>query len=115
MLSKEVCSRLQTLFTAAVDAVDPRYLIQRVVRLDQDRLVVQTPNQTYCVPLPERTFILGAGKGAGLLAQGLEFVLGERVYDGVVVLPQGQHVNLQKVTTIQGEHPLPGPGSLLAA
>ena len=115
MLSEEDRSRLQTLFTAAVDAVDPRHLIQRVVQLDHNRLVVQTPNQTQDFPLTGRIFILGAGKGAGLLAQGLECVLGERVTDGIVALPQGQQVNLQRVTAIQGEHPLPGPGSLLAA
>lgn len=115
MLSEEVRSRLQTLFAAAVNAVDPRHLIQRIVRIDHDRLIVQTLNQTQYVPLTGRIFILGAGKGAGLLAQGLESVLGERVTGGVVALPHGQHVHLQSVTTIQGEHPLPGPGSLRAA
>jgi hydroxypyruvate reductase len=115
MLSEEDRSRLQTLFTVAVDAVDPRHLIQRVVQLDHDRLIVRTPNQTQCVPLTGRIFILGAGKGAGLLAQGLESVLGERVTGGIVALPQGQQVKLQRVIAIQGEHPLPGPGSLMAA
>lgn len=115
MLSEEDRSQLQTLFTSAVDAVDPRHLLQRVVQLEHNRLLVQTPDRMRNVPLTGRTFILGAGKGAGLLAQGLESILGERVTGGVVALPQGQQVNLQKVTAIQGEHPLPGPGSLLAA
>lgn len=115
MLSEEVRSQLQTLFAAAVDAVDPRHLIQRTVRLDHNRLIVQTPNQIQYIPLTGRIFILGAGKGAGLLAQGLESVLGERVTGGVVALPHGQQVHMQNVMTIHGEHPLPGPGSVRAA
>ncbi|MGE0682376.1 MAG: glycerate kinase [Candidatus Binatia bacterium] len=115
MVSEADRSRLQTLFTAAVAAVDPRHLIERIVQLDRDRLIVQTPNQTQHVPLTGRIFILGAGKGAGLLAQGLESVLGKRVTRGIVSLPQGQQVNLQRVIAIQGEHPIPGQGSLMAA
>lgn len=115
MVSEEDRSRLQTLFTAAVDAVNPRHLIQRVVQLDHDYLIVHTPDQPQSIPLTGRIFILGAGKGAGLLAQGLETVLGERVTGGVVALPRGQQLHLKRVRSVQAEHPLPGSGSLLAA
>jgi hydroxypyruvate reductase len=65
--------------------------------------------------LRNRVFIIGAGKGAGLLAQELEIVLGERLAGGVVVIPHGQTVALSQITPVYGEHPLPGAGSLAGA
>ncbi|MBI3248061.1 MAG: DUF4147 domain-containing protein [Deltaproteobacteria bacterium] len=67
------------------------------------------------IPVPERVFVLGAGKGAGFLAQGLEAVLGDHIAGGVVVLPRGQNVQLERIDLVHGEHPLPGPGSLAGA
>ncbi len=128
MLPEEVRSHLRALFSAAVDAVDPRNLIERTIRLDRDQLVVRLPTDTLSsrseetqatheqiIPVPEHVLVLGAGKGAGFLAQGLEAVLGDRIASGVVVLPRGQDVQLQRIDLVPGEHPLPGPGSLAAA
>jgi hydroxypyruvate reductase len=59
--------------------------------------------------------LIGAGKGAGLLAEELESVLGERLAGGAIVIPQGQTAKLQRIAVIHGEHPLPGPGSVAGA
>jgi hydroxypyruvate reductase len=111
MDSDEARSHLCSLFTTAINAVDPRKLIQRVVYQAKDRLIVQEKDQAYTLPLTKRVFILGAGKGAGFLAQGLETVLDECIVGGIVVLPHGQNVDLHHITIVHGEHPLPGPGS----
>ena len=117
-LTKAIRTQLRTLFTAAVAAVDPRTLIGRAIAVDHDHLLIHSQEQhahTGTFPLPERVFILGAGKGAGLLAQGLEAVLGASVRGGVVVIPTGVSADTQRVTIVHGEHPLPGPGSLSGA
>ena len=115
MTSEEALSHLQALFAAAVDAVNPKKLVQQAVQVEKTSLVVHARKQTYRFPLIGRVFVIGAGKGAGLLAQGLEEKLADRITAGVVVLPHGQQVELQQVRVIHGEHPLPGQGSLAAA
>jgi glycerate 2-kinase len=115
MSPQEARSSLRVLFAAAIEAVHPRTLIQRVLQLERERLVVRTKGQAPVFPFTGRVFILGAGKGAGFLAQGLETILKDRVASGVVILPHGQNVDLQRVATVYGEHPLPGPGSLAGA
>ncbi|MBI3303633.1 MAG: glycerate kinase [Deltaproteobacteria bacterium] len=118
MSTQAVRAQLRTLFAAAVDAVDPRQLIQRVVKVACARLLVRSGAegaQVKTFPLSDRVFVVGAGKGAGLLAQGLESVLGERLARGVVVIPSGQTVGLHRVAVVHGEHPLPGPGSVHGA
>lgn len=117
-LTEAIRAQLRTLFTAAVAAVDPRTLIARATAVDHNRLLIHSheqETQASTLPLPDRVFIIGAGKGAGLLAQGLETVLGARVRGGVVVIPSGISVNTQRLTLVHGEHPLPGPGSLSGA
>jgi len=52
------------------------------------------------------------GKGRGLLAQGLEEILGEQLAAGVVVVPAGQEDLSGRVTLVEGGHPLPTAGSL---
>ena len=116
--TEAIRTQLRTLFTAAVAAVDPRTLIGRATAVDRNHLLIYSQEQdapSCTFPLPERVFIIGAGKGAGLLAQGLESVLGANVRGGVVVIPTGISADTQRVTIVHGEHPLPGPGSLKGA
>jgi len=108
-------AELVTLFTAAVAAVDPCLLIRHTVAIEGSRLLVQAGGAKEAFSLPDRVFVIGAGKGAGSLAQELELVLGAHLAGGVVVIPQGQAAALHRVTIIHGEHPLPGPGSISGA
>ena len=106
------------LFSAAVSAVAPRSLIDRSVRKEQDSLLVQPPGESslrYRFPLNRRILLIGAGKGAGFLAQGLEHLLEGLEITGVIVVPAGQKTDLHRVAIVHGEHPLPGEGSLQGA
>lgn len=110
--------QLHVLFAAAIAAVDPRALINRVIRKEQSFLLVQPPGEhspRYRLPLPRRLLLIGAGKGAGLLAQGLEQLVEEQEIAGVIVIPTEQNTQLRAVTVIHGEHPLPGEGSVRGA
>jgi len=115
--SKGIRARLEALFAAAITAADPYRLITRVTKVEGERLLVQESDNTcpLIFPLTGRIFVIGAGKGAGLLARGLETVLGDRLAGGVVVLPIGQILDLEHLVIINGEHPLPGQGSLRGA
>ena len=109
-----VRDQLRTIFSAAVAAVDPRSLISRVAHKEQDSLVIQLPGESgpqYRLPLNGRILLVGAGKGAGFLAQGLEQLLEDYEVEGVVVIPADQKTDLHRVAVVYGEHPLPGEGS----
>lgn len=111
-------NQLQALFSAAVAAVDPRVLISRIIQKEPSGLLVHRPGSDSSqlhFPVHRRILIVGAGKGAGFLAQGLEQLLVEQEITGVVVVPVGQQVDLHHVTVVHGEHPIPGPGSVQGA
>ncbi len=119
MSTEAMRAHLQDLFWAAVRAVDPRQLIRHMVQVERAQLqIIQggTGTQVQTFPLLGRVIVIGAGKGAGLLAQELASVLGGRLAGGgVVVIPRGQTAELHGVAVVHGEHPLPGPGSVAGA
>ena len=118
MSTEAVRAHLRILFRAAVSAVDPRSLIRHSVEVEQAQLRVrqgEDESQEKTFPLPGRVLVIGAGKGAGPLAEELESVLGERVAAGVVVIPREQTPRLRRIAVVRGEHPLPGSGSVTGA
>jgi len=116
MSTEVVRARLRDLFSAAVRAVDPRLLIRNSIQIEQTQLrIIQAETAAQTFPLPGQVLVIGAGKGAGPLAEELESVLGERLAGGAIVIPQGQTAQLRRITVIHGDHPLPGPGSIAGA
>ncbi len=126
---------LTALFRTAVDAAHPRHLIPQTVTIENERLIVQPRDKEGTCPaflddrrtrslfetvdaltlaLTGRLFLIGAGKGAGSMAQALMPALGQRRIGGCIIIPSEQAVSdlfLPGVRVVQGEHPLPGPGS----
>lgn len=103
---------LDALFSSAVTAVDPARLIQRTLARQPGQLSVRV-GHTSRFSLDHNAFVIGAGKGAGRMAQALLPLLGEHLVGGGVVVPQDAPLpSLDPVHLIAGEHPLPGPGSL---
>ena len=118
MSTEAIRAHLRDLFSAAVGAVDPRSLIRQLIQIERTQLRItlrDTDAQAQTFSLPGRVLVIGAGKGAGPLAEELESVLGERLVGGAIVIPQGQTTKLQRIAVIRGEHPLPGPGSVAGA
>ena len=118
MSTQTLRAHLQAFFTAGVDAVDPAQLIRRTVRVERTDLSVHSGSYISIFPLQGHVFLIGAGKGAGRMAQAFLPILGERLTGGIVIVPQTVQVakaaqlRLDPLTTVHGEHPLPGQGSL---
>ena len=61
-----------------------------------------------------RIFVVGAGKAGVAMARAAEEILGDRMYAGVLGVPNPPAQPIKNVEFIQGGHPLPTPGSLAA-
>ena len=115
MVAGEARSLLTTLFQAFVQAVHPLRLVQHVVWINNETLVVQLKGEHTQQPafsLNGRVFLIGVGKGAGPMAEALMSLLGDRIAGGSIIIPSEQTLRLPGITVMQGEHPLPGQGSL---
>ncbi|HUI69213.1 MAG TPA: DUF4147 domain-containing protein, partial [Spirochaetia bacterium] len=94
---------------ASLAAIDPRRMISRSLRLEQETLLVQTPDARHAFDLSrfQRILVLGFGKAAGSMAQGVEEVLGPRIDSGLIVVKPGREKPLRFIRQIPGGHPVP--------
>ena len=89
---------LLQLYRAALDAADPLQVIP-----------------PHLPPAPKgRTVVVGVGKAAAAMAQAVEHHWSGRL-SGVVVVPEGATLPLQKITVLTGSHPVPDASSVRGA
>jgi glycerate 2-kinase len=92
---------------AALKAADPRSLVRRELKLRGSRLTARSVG----VDLERfrRVVVVGGGKASGLMAVEAERILGDRIDEGVVVVPGYQKglPHLKKVRFERSTHPLP--------
>ncbi|WP_205509047.1 glycerate kinase type-2 family protein [Longitalea arenae] len=99
------------IFSAAVRAVQPQYLLPRFMRWQQDRLLLG--EQLFDQADINKLFIIGAGKASAAMAREAELVLDSRINDGVVVTKYSHAFPLNKIRCMEAGHPVPDENSLL--
>jgi hydroxypyruvate reductase len=93
------------IFRAALDAADPRQAVLRHLRCDGRTLFAGRTK--YALTDFNRIFVIGAGKAGAGMAAAVEDLLGTRVTEGLVNVPDGVRARLQRVRLHAARHPLP--------
>ena len=96
----------------ALQAVDPYRLILDNITLEKNRLFIK--DKPFDLRNFDKLHVIGAGKGAPFLFQGLERVLGLRISGGIVVSLEDHAFSHQRVKFYAGSHPIPNRQSLEA-
>ena len=95
-------------------ACDPGAAVERLVRIEDDALVVGEHRRA--LDPRGRVVVLGAGKASLKVVVALERVLGERLDGGIVTVRHGEAIATPaRVTVVQAGHPLPDDASFHAA
>ncbi len=98
------------IFHSALEAVDPVGAIHRHVSIDNRSLVVSGTRLE--LDDYDRIWVVGAGKGAAPMAQALEELLGERIFEGAIVVKDGHGLPLKHVRIHEASHPVPDQRSV---
>jgi hydroxypyruvate reductase len=101
------------IFLAGVRAVEPGAAVMANLALEGDTLLAGKDR----IPLTPggRILVVGAGKAGAPMAAAIEEVLGERVYEGLVVIKYGHLSPVTRVTVVEAAHPVPDEEGLKAA
>jgi glycerate-2-kinase len=96
-------AQLEELYFRALEAVDPARAMRNAVRRDGDRIEIAGR------PLPRdaRLVVLAIGKAAGAMARALESIVGDRISAGLVVVPDGLGIDLERMELRESAHPIP--------
>jgi glycerate 2-kinase len=93
------------IFRAALGAADPGAAIRRHVRVSAGGLKVD--GHRYRLADYDRIRVIGAGKASARMARALEQLLGNRITDGWVNVPDGAQVRLRRIHLHEAGHPVP--------
>lgn len=99
----------------AFESIDPKTLIYSKVKSLDNKLVIN--NDVFDLNSFKKVFVVGGGKASGYMAEALEEILGERIADGVVVVPYGTSEKFKtKIVKIhEANHPIPDEKSVEGA
>ena len=103
------------ILNAALDAADPRKAVERAIHLEDKNLIVV--GKRHPLSPKNKVALIGAGKASAGMARGVLEVLGDFLTGGAVILkhfPEDKNEYDQRVTFLQGSHPVPSAHSLQA-
>lgn len=90
---------------AALVAVEPRVAVRRALTLEGETLCVGA--EVVDLSGVERVLVVGAGKAAPAMAQGVVDVLGERIAAGSITTKDGHALPVTRVQVLEAAHPVP--------
>ena len=96
-------ARLESIFRAALAAVEPGRAVRRVVRGSAAELEIAGRP----VASGARVFALAVGKAAAPMALALEQVAGERIAGALAIAPDGHGASLERFQLREVAHPVP--------
>jgi hydroxypyruvate reductase len=99
---------LERLYRAAITAVDPARLMYSAL----DGAIAAAVKLQPEIAAARRVSVLVAGKAAAAMALALESRLGDRIADGIAVIPvAADDPQLRRIDVLRAEHPIPGRSS----
>jgi len=93
------------LANSAIKSADPSLAVRRWVKLENGKLLVG--NHDFDLGEVEKIIVVGGGKASGAMGETLEELLGEKLTEGVVNIPQAQSDKNSKIEFVEAGHPLP--------
>jgi len=102
MNKREIATQI---FLAGVERVKPQQVIHQLVELTGEQLKVD--KITFNMRDYQSIYVVGAGKASAMMAQALEYILGDRIKEGHIITKYGHSVSLSYIQQTEAGHPVP--------
>ncbi len=99
---------------AGVLAADPQDAVMRAISCNEDMIILPDGLKKKFSEI-DRIFVIGVGKASAAMANALETLLGEKISNGYINIPENQNLelfDLKKVKVNPAGHPLVNKGSI---
>ncbi len=100
---------LAAIFKAGLDRVDPYRMLIDHVSFDGSTMTVRLDDSMHSINLDgyREVVVVGAGKATAPMALALEKILGDRLAGGLIVVKYGHVEELERIETVEADHPVP--------
>ena len=97
-------------------AANPKVAIRKYVEL-RDKLFMVKGKCSVDISKIKNVYVIGMGKASGAMAEAIEEILKDKITEGVISVPKGtaKRYKLSRICACEGEHPIPGKGSMNCA
>jgi hydroxypyruvate reductase len=95
----------QDIFLAGVEAVEAEAAVRRHCKVQDNRLAVD--ERVYDLSAFQNIYVIGAGKAGASMAKALEYMLGDRITEGLINVKYGHRADLARVKLTEAGHPVP--------
>jgi glycerate 2-kinase len=109
---EELRHDLQTIFRAALTAVDPGEAIRTHVRREGESLHIA--DRTYDLRQFDSVSVIGVGKAGAAMTMAIEELLGDHLHGGHVIVKYGHGGAVKRVTLHEAGHPIPDEAGVRA-
>ncbi len=103
---------LKKIFSAAVEAADPKGALLKTLSLEGDTLICN--DKRLDLKAFSEVIVVGAGKATAGMAEAAEEILGERITSGLIIVKDGHTGNLKRIGQAEASHPLPNAAGVAA-
>jgi glycerate 2-kinase len=100
----------EKMIRSALKAVDPFVLVKDSLKREDQLLYVE--GWECDLKKIKRIVVLGAGKASARMALGVEEILLDKIYSGIVITKKNYSTKLKKIELVFGGHPIPDEDSL---
>jgi glycerate 2-kinase len=109
---------LMSIYTAAIQAVNPARAIESHVQLHKDILILYSQGKQFKefnLKNFNRIIVVGAGKATASMAREMEKILGDRIDAGCICVKYGYTDTLAKIKIVEASHPVPDANGMTGA
>lgn len=109
---KQLQDTAKAIFLAAIKAVDPEECVNRWLQLNGTDLRIGT--DVYPLATIGKLYVVGIGKASAAMAHAIEKLLGNRIYDGIIITKYGHGMPLKHCRLLEAGHPVPDDNGVAA-
>ena len=111
--SRRFKENYRSILESAIEAVKPKFLLKKNVNTHGETLKIR--DEIFDLSEFEKIYVIGIGKGAPSLCDGLIDIFGEKIEKGIIISGENYKPGSEKISSFKGDHPFPGDNSIHAA
>lgn len=113
LLSQKFEKNYRSILESAINSVNPELLVKKNLKITGNTLKIR--NEEFNLSNFENVYVVGMGKGAPSLCNGLIDIFGKRIKKGLIISGEDYDTGKKEITSRKGDHPIPGKDSFNSA
>ena len=105
----------ENVFKTTLEKVNPQKFLPEIITFNEQQNTFSVYDTFFDLSESMPLYIIGTGKAAHTMAAALENLFGDKITDGLIIIPPDTGADLRIIKTTEGSHPIPDEKSFNAS